>query len=88
MNQKNCDRRVKSIIDSIMYWAVDNPYGDCDECKYNYCWNERHPYGDGHATEQLCECRVPEARQCPLVQQVAAALDNAVNKTKATPPPL
>ncbi len=81
MNQKNCDGQVESIIDSIMYWAVDNPYGDCDECEYNYCWDERHPYGDGHATERLCECQVPEQRLCPLVEQVTAALYDKVNAT-------
>lgn len=87
MNQKDCDGKVEGIVEGIMYWATDNVYGDCDECEHYHCWDERHPYGDGTATERLCECRVPEDRQCPVVEQVAAALYqrvNGVTKTEAS----
>jgi hypothetical protein len=82
MNQKDCEKKVDAIIEGIKYWAVDNDWGDCDECKFYSCHEEHHPYGSTTASERLCECTVPDDKDCPVVEQVTAALYNRVMLVK------
>lgn len=74
MNTKDKDRKVEGMVEALHYAAVDNEYGDCDECTHFHCWEEHHPYGEGTAAERLCECRVPDAKDCPVVEEIVSAL--------------
>lgn len=56
-----------ALIKSLYDKAAENDDGCCDDCRFNHCWDEHHPYGMGTAAEHLCECRVDEAKNCPQV---------------------
>lgn len=42
----------------------------CQTCEHLKCWDEHHPYGDTTASERLCDCKAPEAKFCPAVQNL------------------
>ena len=78
MNTKDCEKKVEALVESLWEEAQDNLGGDCDECKFFSCHDEHHPYGSTTATERLCECLVPDGKDCPVVEQVTAAMYNRV----------
>lgn len=78
MNTKDCEKKVDALIERLWEDATENMDGDCDECKYNKRIEQRHPYGSTTATEAFNECLVPEAKDCPVVEQIAAELYNHV----------
>jgi hypothetical protein len=43
---------------------------ECADCSYSRRFTERHPYGEGYATEHLRECGVREYADCPAVQRL------------------
>jgi hypothetical protein len=43
---------------------------ECMDCCYSRRITERHPYGEGYATEHLRECEVAEYADCPAVQRL------------------
>lgn len=79
MTSKEMEKKVAALIESLWEDAAGNPDGDCDECKHFSCHDEHHPYGMGTATERLCECTVPDAKDCPVVEEIIRALDAAVH---------
>lgn len=74
MNKQDCEKKVEALIESMWDKAAGNEEGDCDECKYFNCWQEHHPYGSTTAAERLCECQVPNAKDCPVVEQLVAEM--------------
>jgi len=46
----------------------------CEACEYLKSWVERYPYGNGHATETICECSCPHWSKCLRIEQ---ALEDA-----------
>lgn len=85
MNTKDVDKKVDAIIESLWNEASDNNDGDCDDCKYSECYTQHHPYGSTTAAETLCECRVEDYKDCPVVEQIVAALHYKVT-TVVKPP--
>lgn len=73
MNAKDKDKKVKGMVEGIWNAAVDNEDGDCDECKYFSCVLENHGMPGG-MYERLCECQVPDAKDCPVVEEIVSAL--------------
>ena len=71
MNTKDVDRKVEGMVEALHYAAVDNEDGDCDSCRFSQ--RSKQPHG-----EWTCECLVPDAKDCPVVEQIVAALYNHV----------
>jgi len=71
MNAKDVDRKVEGLVESLYYAAMDNEDGDCESCRFSY--RSKQPHG-----EWLYECSVPDAKDCPVVEQVVDALYNHV----------
>jgi hypothetical protein len=74
MNTKDKDRKVEDMIEVLWNDATDNVDGDCDECKFYQRMSQRHPYGSTTATEAWGECIVPEAKDCPVVEEIVAEM--------------
>jgi hypothetical protein len=71
VNTKDVNRKVEGMVEALHYAAVDNEYGDCDACRFSN--RSKQPHG-----EWLCECAVPDPKDCPVVEQIVAALYNHV----------
>lgn len=67
MNTKDCDKKVEAMVEALHNDAVDNLGGDCDACRFSQ--RSKQPHG-----EWLCECLVPDAKDCPVVEQIVAGL--------------
>ena len=67
MNTKDKDRKVEGMVEALHYGAVDNEDGDCDACRFSQ--RSKQPHG-----EWLSECLVPDAKDCPVVEEIAEAL--------------
>ena len=84
MTAPSSQTRTTALTERLWEEATDNLHGQCDDCRFNECWEEHHPYGMGTAAERLCECRVPEARQCPAVEQLLSDALNEVHRKEKT----
>ncbi len=71
MNTKDVDRKVEVLVEALHNVAIDNEGGDCDGCRFSH--RDKQPHG-----EWTCECLVPAPKDCPVVEQIAAALYNHV----------
>lgn len=57
-----------SDLDTVFEQVYDDGIWCERDCRFLYTWSEHHPYGMGTAAETLSECRCPDARGCPGVQ--------------------
>lgn len=71
MNTKDCDKKVEGTIETLWNDATDNEGGDCDACRFSN--RSKQPHG-----EWLSECLVPDPKDCPVVEQIVAALHERV----------
>ena len=78
MNPKDCDKKVEAMIETLWNDAIDNEHGDCDECAFSQRMTQSHPLGATSVTETWGECQVPDAKDCPVVEQITAAMYNVV----------
>lgn len=74
MNNKTPTTEAKKLLDQLFGVALENPFGDCDECKWYNCWSEHHPYGSTTAEERICVCQNNTVEDCPYV---VAIIDEA-----------
>jgi len=51
-------------IDKVFQSLAHGNEAMCEGCEHYRCWEERHPYGETTATQQLVECRCTDAKEC------------------------
>lgn len=68
-------QKVEALVERLWEDAMENPDGDCDECKFSSCATDYvpRPFGSGNVPMTTCECIVPDAKDCPVVEQIIAA---------------
>lgn len=55
------DNKAAAYLTDRFCWAP---------CVHLHEWDEIHPYGSTTAREHLCECRVEEIADCPIVEHI------------------
>jgi hypothetical protein len=64
-------RPLSGRCDARALWECAYEDGfECTDCSYSRRFTERHPYGEGYATEHLRECEARAYADCPAVQRL------------------